>query len=364
MALVAREYAQVLDIVRRLHSCRSADEVAACAIGDLQALAGFERGALCLAAPGEPGGYEWRSVNLPPAYYGEYEALADGDFVRDAVVRRPGRVLTDEDMGVGRRDWYASAFYEHARSLSLAPEHVMAVLFAVEGPGGHGGLTLLRETKRPFGRREKELVGLVTSHVSAVLSRLAVVRAERSTRYALDAVLASRGRGVLVFEPGGRLVSRSEGGARLLENWFPGTGRYGSDELPDAVVHAVADFLKALVLERAVSPRVLRRRQREELRIAFRLLENGYPGYSCVVVGELSVAERDDLHDTVMGELTPREREAVCLALQGYDNASIGMLAGCSTNTVKKHLYHACRKLGVDGRLGLHRLLSAPHGLP
>jgi DNA-binding CsgD family transcriptional regulator len=50
--------------------------------------------------------------------------------------------------------------------------------------------------------------------------------------------------------------------------------------------------------------------------------------------------------------LTPQERRVLTLVAAGMSNAEIGHRLSISTSTVRKHLEHAYRKLGVTGRLG------------
>jgi DNA-binding CsgD family transcriptional regulator len=55
---------------------------------------------------------------------------------------------------------------------------------------------------------------------------------------------------------------------------------------------------------------------------------------------------------TVPEGLTPQERRILTLVAAGMTNAEIGHRLSISTSTVRKHLEHAYRKLGVTGRLG------------
>jgi DNA-binding CsgD family transcriptional regulator/GAF domain-containing protein len=60
--------------------------------------------------------------------------------------------------------------------------------------------------------------------------------------------------------------------------------------------------------------------------------------------------------------LTNREREVLRLATEGLMNTEIGMTLGIATNTVKQHLKHAYRKLGLRSRLDALRYLNAVEG--
>jgi DNA-binding CsgD family transcriptional regulator len=57
--------------------------------------------------------------------------------------------------------------------------------------------------------------------------------------------------------------------------------------------------------------------------------------------------------------LTKREREVLVLATSGLQNAEIALDLGIATNTVKQHMKHIFRKIGVRSRLdALHYLQS------
>ena len=67
------------------------------------------------------------------------------------------------------------------------------------------------------------------------------------------------------------------------------------------------------------------------------------------------MAHRDD-------QLTARERDVATLAVQGLTWEEIGESLFLSSNTVKTHLEHIYRKLGVHNRVGLAKVLAAPAG--
>jgi DNA-binding CsgD family transcriptional regulator len=51
-----------------------------------------------------------------------------------------------------------------------------------------------------------------------------------------------------------------------------------------------------------------------------------------------------------LAALTPREHEVAHWIAEGKGNGDIGRIIGCSEATVKKHLEHIFRKLGVETR--------------
>ena len=54
----------------------------------------------------------------------------------------------------------------------------------------------------------------------------------------------------------------------------------------------------------------------------------------------------------LLGRLTPRERQVVGLIAQGKTNREIAALLVTSQGTVKTHVTHIFRKLGVSDRIG------------
>jgi len=56
--------------------------------------------------------------------------------------------------------------------------------------------------------------------------------------------------------------------------------------------------------------------------------------------------------DDHAGELTPREWEVLTLLAQGKQNKILAAELGLSEHTVKLHIHHLIRKLGVSNRTG------------
>ena len=57
--------------------------------------------------------------------------------------------------------------------------------------------------------------------------------------------------------------------------------------------------------------------------------------------------------------LTRREREVMKWVGEGKSNWEIGTIIGCVERTVKKHLQHIFRKLGVENRVAAVNLLRS-----
>lgn len=70
---------------------------------------------------------------------------------------------------------------------------------------------------------------------------------------------------------------------------------------------------------------------------------------------------------TSLGVLSVRQLECLCWAQEGKSATDIGQLIGISGRTVERHLFNACRALGVRTRVqavvkarDLHLLPTAP----
>jgi DNA-binding CsgD family transcriptional regulator/GAF domain-containing protein len=87
----------------------------------------------------------------------------------------------------------------------------------------------------------------------------------------------------------------------------------------------------------------------------------GDPTGSMVTVLELD-EPGGDLPPTPLLVLTPREREVALEVVEGHSDREIGERLFLSHHTVRQHVKQIYRKLGVDSRVGLTRLLltSAP----
>ena len=56
---------------------------------------------------------------------------------------------------------------------------------------------------------------------------------------------------------------------------------------------------------------------------------------------------------TPIESLTPRQSEIVSLIAQGKSNKQTATLLSISTETVRAHIVHACKKISVENRIQL-----------
>lgn len=189
------------------------------------------------------------------------------------------------------------------------------------GDGGVIGIALNRGA-RTFTGDDRRLLGLLASHAAAAH---AAIRSREEAARRLDALergLAAGGRHVVVLAPDGSVAEADEETRLLVGRWFPdgavepGRRRRGGAEL---TVRRAADDPPVFLLEE-------RRTEPDPGRVR-------------------------------AAGLTPRELEVVALAARGLDDRTIAGELVLSTRTVRKHLEHAFRKLGVHNRTAAARRL-------
>ena len=118
------------------------------------------------------------------------------------------------------------------------------------------------------------------------------------------------------------------------------------DELERWIRHHL-DLLNRGVIDTAVVPFLVKQ---ETCVTEFRLHRQwGGRGY---VISERTLAKgTQDSHG-----LSPREREVLHWVREGKENSEIAVILGMSKHTVKDHLKHIYRKLGVDNRTAAARI--------
>jgi two-component system nitrate/nitrite response regulator NarL len=70
------------------------------------------------------------------------------------------------------------------------------------------------------------------------------------------------------------------------------------------------------------------------------------------VLRQLATHASDDSRTSVFAGLTEREQEILEYAVLGYHRGEIATELGLSVNTVRTHIQHVLRKLGVHTTLG------------
>jgi DNA-binding CsgD family transcriptional regulator/PAS domain-containing protein len=202
-----------------------------------------------------------------------------------------------------------------------------------------GAIVLLNETGRRMGRIRGD------SHPRPLerLDELEVVDAHTGRRLSSDelpTVCASRG------EP----VIDREVRVRLSENDDPAWMRISAVPLhgsKDEIVGAVAIFSDISRERQLVHS--LHTSARENTRLVLELQE-AHRRHEELLAGLRPAALEHPPSDGFSPGLSVREREVLALLARGETNRQIGAAIGLSPGTVKKHVEHILRKLGVGDR--------------
>ncbi len=301
--------------------------------------------------PEEQHSHRWYARNFPDGWFENYPQMADEDFVRDAALRQPHRVLAEDDI-LPLAELKNTHLYREARARGLCIEHVMAVAFPV-GPEAGGGLALFRETGKGFSESERQAIAeivpsLRTAFRFALRSKRASIQADL-----LEGALSAFGTGIVSVSPKGHEELRTAYANEVIARWFPPHERRG--ELPPVIADRMHSWIRKGLPTRPPAPMVLRG-DCVDLVVAFHSINLDGTLYHFVTL-------RENAHETKLPEawktiLTPREAEVAGHILNGRSNEAIAALCGCALYTVKKHIQHIFDKLGVPSRSALCSLAA------
>jgi DNA-binding CsgD family transcriptional regulator len=306
-----------------------------------------DHAALGITKQGAPGEFEWIGSSLVPAFFAGYAEMAPHDFVRDAVVRLPNRVLRDTEM-ISRADLEANIMHRRARELGMPLEQVMSVMLHVDQDWSTG-LSLYREKRRPFSERDRYLLqGLIPAFAQAIRNCRRFALYERRARIA-EEVLARHHLAAIVLAPPAKEIARTEDAAALLERWFADF-RSAADHLPEALAERIRAWTTRDVSEWVPSS-FARPDLHAELRVTPHWLADPQRAQLVIVLEEVSHDPKLPVPWTL--HLTPREQEVTTKVLLGWDNRLIADDIRCAPGTVKKHLSNIFDKLGVSNRAQL-----------
>jgi len=214
------------------------------------------------------------------------------------------------------------------------------------GSSGETGIAINRFRKE-FSAREKALLDLARPHI---------IQAKNNLAKAASALLpGGAGRtGVVNVRDTGEIAHLDPVGQRLLEDYFPGSGRHPA-RLPEMLNRWLGSTRALLFSDyQAVSPPsfvILR----EESRLAVRFfMEHG--GIVRLVLAE----ERVESPTRLAGawNLTVREAEVLHWISEAKNNFEIAAILSISPRTVDKHVERVLSKLGVENRTAAARMAA------
>jgi DNA-binding CsgD family transcriptional regulator len=243
------------------------------------------------------------------------------------------------------REFYRPLGIEHQIAISLPISPALVIGIALNRRG------------RDFSERDRLLLDLLRPHVVQ-----AYANAETVSR--LQARLARTGGeescGVILVDGAGRVRHATEAARRRLEDYF-GKGRDPS-RLPDRLERWVTHQRSQLApADDGPLPRAALVIDRPGKRLIVRLLSEPSGDEHHLVLEEQRAGGGGGLVPS--WGLTPREAEVLRWVAQGKTNREIAIILSLSPLTVRTHLEHIFRKIGVETRTAAAiRALEATDG--
>lgn len=212
--------------------------------------------------------------------------------------------------------------------------------------------------------------------------RVLVVDDHTLFRRGLIALLATQPQLQVVGEAGDagaaeRLAAELQPQVVLLDNHLPGVS--GVQSLP--ALKAAAPAAQVLMLTMSESEAdlgaalragacgyLLKTADNAELTQAIERAARGVSSFSAEMAGKLATAFRHEAEVAAppppdpLATLSPREREIVDLIARGDSNKQIARELGIAETTVKIHVQHLLRKLGLESRVQAAVLVTQQRG--
>ncbi|WNG27807.1 response regulator transcription factor [Cystobacter fuscus] len=347
----SREQALILELFDALLSSEDLSEAFQRAQQPLSRLLPSDSMALCVSTPDPSVPYDWLQVNAPSSFFAEYAQVAEDDFVRQAVLRSPNKVMRDSEM-LSRESVRHSKLYQYCRKTGMPADYAMAVMLDVN-QDWHGGLTLYREGHRPFSDHERALLQWLTPKLAKTVRDRRFLSAQTSRGHLLDALFEHQGAECIVLVPPTRVILRAPRAMALLREWFA-PSEFGPMDLPHVLVEQVSLLSRQEPL--VTSHWDVWKRERPGmdrfLNVVFVPLPSASgPRQWAVVLSEIPYSM--PLPPAWRSLLTESEAEVVSGVLQGWENQTIAEHRQRATGTVKKQLKKIFDKLGVHSRAAL-----------
>jgi DNA-binding CsgD family transcriptional regulator len=347
LTLNSREWARIRELLDALSSSLDLTEVFSRFHAVMSRLFPSDLMALCVSKPGRPTAYDWMAPGMPASFFERYDEMAEHDFVRSTVARRPDKVFRETEM-ISRAQLVRNPMYERFRSLGMPLEHCMSVLLS-GGPDWHCGLTLYRGRGRGFSDHSQALLEQwVAPRLVPTVRNCRMFAEELRSRRLLEALGQYRQESLVILAPPSSEVKRTGRATEVLEKWFSPSER-GPSGLPKVLLEHLSRLVRADG-GRGLVPDTWEKERREgKLKVTFsRLPVEG----RLLWVLTLEEVPRD-LLSIWRGMVSKSEARVLDGLILGYSNEDIAADLHRAEGTVKKQLTSIYKKLGVDGRADL-----------
>lgn len=230
------------------------------------------------------------------------------------------------------RDFHRLELYQEAyRQIGVEDQIVLGL------PGEALVALVLSRSRRTFTDRDREVMEVVRLHLARAYQEVRERERLAQLVSGLETGLEERGMALVQIERGGRTAHAGDHAIELIGaylGWQPGA----RSRLPAPILDWLAQTSAPLRLD---GPRG---------RLVIRRLEDDGPSRWCVLLVEeqrTSAPSMTAIRDLGLSE---REAQVARLLARGKRNAQIAYELGLREGTVRKHLEHIYRTLGVGSR--------------
>lgn len=291
---------------------------------------------------------EWIAHDLPPGFLGAYGKMAPHDFVLSSVLKNPGVVLRDAEM-ITRKDLEGNMMYQHARDVGATLEQVMAVMLHANDDF-RSGISLYRDRRRPFSAREQRILQQLTPKIARTVHHCCTHARVNQRSKRLEAIIGAEKVATIVVQAPTQELERTPNATELLEAWFTPTELNGG-KLPRILLEELAQAQRARAQGR-IEPWLWNRAVAAvNLKVEFHPLPKLSESSWALVFREVSRVLT--MPASWIPRLTTVEREVTSKMLLGFDNKQIAEELRNTESTVKVHVKHSFKKLGVENRVAL-----------
>src|SRR6188472_2882072 len=231
---------------------------------------------------------------------------------------------------LSRREFHSLELYDELYRLLDAEDQIA---FGLPGPMVIG--IAMNRDRRSFSERDRTLLDLLRPHLTRAHARLCEREQSDLLVAALERGLAERDTAVLALGSGGAIAAASGAALDLLGSYFASPqGSALPPQLTEWLDHAPGHGPLPLTVESSRG------------RLTVRAVSSGQKGF-VLVLEERCAASAEALRS--LG-LTPRQSEVLHLLALGRGTDQIAGELFISPQTVRKHLEHIYRRLGVNTR--------------
>jgi DNA-binding CsgD family transcriptional regulator len=243
-----------------------------------------------------------------------------------------------------RRRYHETALYREV--FRAAGVEFQMAFYLPERPPNSVAIVLIRD-RHDFTERERLILNLLRPHLVRAYRNAELLAKLREETAMVETALDAARRGVIVLSPVGAVVLCSPRAQQWLATYgLPLHGAGGL--LPVQLRRWLHQFqlpsTRSASLPLEPQPFIVAREGRQ---LAIRLLPDSTPGQQMLLLEER--LEPSPVPLQRLG-LTPRQAEVLFWVAQGKTAPEIGLILGCRTATVNKHMERILGKLGVETR--------------